>query len=96
MSFECSIPLHNCLIYADPPYYINDNLYGNKGNMHKNFNHIKLAEILNHRGNFILSYNNCDFVKELYSEHKFVYPEWSYGMGKDKQSKEIIIVSKDI
>lgn len=96
MSFEQSMPLHDCLIYADPPYLINQSLYGKKGDMHNGFNHILLAEMLNKRGNFILSYNNSDEVKELYTGHNFFYPEWKYGMGYDKKSREILIVSNDI
>ena len=96
MSFEESIPKHNCLVYADPPYLINQKLYGNKGDMHKGFDHELLSEILNSRGNFILSYNNCEEIKDLYNSHKFFYPQWTYGMSGDKKSKEILIVSKDL
>lgn len=98
MSFEYSIPKHDCLIYADPPYLIDEKLYGVKGSMHKGFNHILLAHMLNDRGNFILSYNNCDEIKEMYSGygHDFYYPKWKYGMGTDKNSTEILIVSKDL
>lgn len=93
LPFEKSIPNHDCIIYADPPYLIPQALYGTKGDMHNGFNHALLAEILNERGNFILSYNNSEEVKDLYHSHKFYYPEWKYGMGSDKSSKEILIVS---
>lgn len=96
MPFEKSIPKHNCLIYADPPYLIPQALYGNKGDMHNGFNHTLLAEILNARGNFLLSYNNSEEVKDLYHSHRFFYPEWKYGMSSDKGSKEILIMSNDI
>jgi DNA adenine methylase len=96
MSFEESIPKHDCLVYADPPYMIDQKLYGVKGDMHTAFDHQGLAGILNERGNFILSYNNCEEIKEIYSDHLFFYPEWKYGMGNDKNSKEILIVSKDL
>ena len=52
--------------------------------------------MLNKRGNFILSYNNSNEVKQLYKEHIFFYPEWKYGMGNDKKSKEILIISNDL
>lgn len=95
-SFEDSIPKHDCLIYADPPYLIEQSLYGTKGDMHRGFDHDLLSEVLNSRDNFILSYNNCDKIKDMYSQHTFFYPEWKYGMSKDKNSKEILIVSKDL
>lgn len=93
LSFEESIKKHDCLIYADPPYFIKEKLYGNKGDMHKYFDHEKLAKILNERGNFILSYNNCEEIRDMYKEHNFHYPEWKYGLGNDKNSREILITS---
>lgn len=95
-SFEESIKKHNCLIYADPPYLTEQKLYGVRGNLHKKFKHKLLAEMLNDRGNFILSYNNCEPVKDMYREHFFYYPNWKYGIGKSKKSNEILIISKDL
>jgi DNA adenine methylase len=96
MSFEESINKNGGLIYADPPYLIEQSLYGTKGDMHKDFNHELLGNILNDRKNFILSYNNCEQIRDMYHEHRFVYPEWTYGMGNSKQSKEILIISNNI
>ncbi len=96
LSFEKSIPIHNCLIYADPPYLINQSLYGTKGNMHTGFNHVLLSEILNKRGNFIISYNDSEEVKNMYSDHDFHFPKWKYGLGNNKDSREIVITSKDL
>jgi len=93
MPFEQSIPLHDCFVYADPPYLIPQALYGNKGDMHNGFNHKLLADILNARGSFLLSYNNSEEVKDLYHSHKFYYPKWKYGMSSNKDSKEILIKS---
>ena len=36
----------NKVIYLDPPYMIEHNLYGNKGDMHKDFDHEKLCDIV--------------------------------------------------
>lgn len=96
MSFDKSIIKNDGLIYADPPYLVEQSLYGNKGDMHDGFDHLLLAKLLNERENFILSYNNCEQVHSMYHKHKFIYPEWSYGMGNSKQSKEVLIISKDI
>ena len=85
--FEKSIPKHpDDLLYLDPPYLIANKLYGNKGDLHKDFEHEKLAKILKNREKWILSYNNSDEVRELYEEFKFVEPKWTYGMSKDKKS----------
>ena len=53
----------NEFIYADPPYYGLERTYG------KGFSHVTLAEVLrNHKGGFVLSYNNCPEVQSLYSD----------------------------
>jgi len=78
-------------VFADPPYIIKSKLYGTKGSTHKGFDHQKLAKILKGRKDFLLTYNNCEEVKDLYSGCKFQYPNWKYGMSNDKDSKEIVI-----
>jgi DNA adenine methylase len=80
-------------LYLDPPYWTKQSLYGIKGSHHKGFDHKELATELSKRDNWILSYNNCPEVIEHYSEYEIVYPEWAYGMTKDKQSKEVLIIN---
>lgn len=80
-------------LYCDPPYYIESALYGVKGNAHENFDHVGLFKILKDRDGWVLSYNNCDEIKELYKDFKIVYPRWSYGMNKSKSSSEILILN---
>lgn len=94
LSFEKSILNHDCLVYADPPYFLDQKIYSKKSN--NEFNHNLLAEVLNERKNFILSYNNTEEIKQLYKHHTFIYPEWSYGMNSNKKSNEILIISNDI
>lgn len=71
MSFEKIIERYDkkdTLFYLDPPYYGAEKYY------QKEFsgeNHIKLAEMLkNVEGKFILSYNDCEYIRELYSGFK--------------------------
>lgn len=99
--FRDSIKKHeNILLYCDPPYYLKSksNLYGNKGNLHNNFEHSELCEVLKKRDKWILSYNNCEEIKELYKDYRIIPTSWTYGMSKNKTSKdkEIIILSNDI
>lgn len=82
--------------YLDPPYLIDSNLYGRKGSTHKGFDHHALWQILRKRQGWILSYNNCATIKDLYKDFRILFPEWKYGMSADKQSKEVIILSDDI
>ena len=94
--FKDSLAMHDDdFLYLDPPYANGGNLYGNRGDMHQDFNHEGLAEILHSRNGWVLSYNNCDMVQDLYSDYKFVTPEWTYGMSNRKTSNEVLILSKD-
>jgi DNA adenine methylase len=94
--FEIAINNHpTSFLYLDPPYLINDNLYGDKGNMHKYFDHKRLYNILSKRDDWILSYNDCKFIRELYSDYNIVDLDWKYGMSKNKKSSEILIINKE-
>jgi DNA adenine methylase len=118
-SFDDVIPAHSTdLLYLDPPYYLErdkDNkmfkgIYPN-ANIdvhHSGFDHEKLRDLLhNHKGSFILSYNNCETIREYYKDFDLYYPEWhySYALGetrigknksevgnKPKESHEILVV----
>jgi DNA adenine methylase len=84
------------LCYLDPPYRIPINLYGRNGDAHRDFDHEGLSQLLGQRGRWILSYNDCDEVRDMYPGYRTVTPQWKYGMSNDKNSREIIIVSHDI
>lgn len=81
--------------YLDPPYLIESSLYGRKGDAHKHFDHEALAHILKKREHWILSYNDCDHIRNLYSGFHIITPNWKYGMSTDKTSKEVLIFSKN-
>jgi DNA adenine methylase len=82
--------------YLDPPYLIRNNLYGKNGDAHKNFDHAGLAAILKKREHWILSYNDCNEIRALYSGHRVETPEWKYGMALDKTSREVLIFSRNL
>tara|TARA_R110000764_G_C10928588_1_gene374719 strand:+ start:62 stop:889 length:828 start_codon:yes stop_codon:yes gene_type:complete len=84
----------NNLIFLDPPYYLEkkSNLYGNNGDMHEYFDHLKLHECLSTKSNWFMTYNNCDYIKNLYKHFKIIKTGWSYGMNKSKKSSEIVII----
>lgn len=121
-SFEEIIPNHNeDFLYLDPPYYLekdSDNkmftgIYPmrNIPIHHDGFDHELLRDLLKkHKGGFILSYNNCETIREYYKEFEFHYPSWNYSMGNgekrigknrteagitnSKDSHEILIVKR--
>ena len=92
--FLDNTPDDSTFIFLDPPYYLEkSNLYGSNGDMHENFNHKGLYDIIKNKKNWIMTYNNCDYIRELYKENIIIDAEWSYGMNKSKKSSEIIILS---
>ena len=41
-----------------------------------------------------MTYNNCDYIRNLYKDYIIIDANWSYGMNASKKSSEIIIISK--
>ncbi len=96
-SFEASLAKHpNTFTYLDPPYLIKNSLYGKKGDAHKDFNHEALAVALSKREQWILSYNDCEEIRNLYQGFTILTPNWKYGMSSDKTSKEVLVFSRDL
>lgn len=59
--------------YCDPPYFETEDYYDDVGFGKKD--HYRLAQaLLNIKGKFLLSYNDCDFIRELY-DHDGIYIE---------------------
>ena len=122
LSFEKVFELYpDKFLYLDPPYFLEkdkDNkmftgIYPmrNIPVHHDGFNHELLRDLLlKHKGNFVLSYNNCETIREYYKEFEFVFPKWNYSMGNgetrigknriemgisnSKDSHEILIVKR--
>ena len=85
------------LLFLDPPYYLenkSNKLYGNNGDLHNGFRHRMLFDLLENRKNWVLTYNNCEYIRDLYKDFKIFDVKWSYGMNSSKASAEIIIVAK--
>lgn len=85
----------NRIIFLDPPYYIaNPSLYGNNGDVHNNFDHEKLFHSIRDIPKWIMTYNDCGYIRNLYQEFEIIEASWSYGMNASKKSSEIIILNK--
>jgi DNA adenine methylase len=92
-SFEDVLPNHiNDTLYLDPPYFLEkdkDNkmftgIYPmrNIPIHHNGFDHEKLRDLLlQHKGKFVLSYNNCETIREYYKDFEQIFPTWNYSMG---------------
>jgi DNA adenine methylase len=91
-SFEESIPENNGeFLYLDPPYVLEGDSKMFKGIYpmrnfpihHDGFDHEKLCELLHeHKGGFILSYNDCSWVREAYKDFDIYEVQWQYTMGQ--------------
>jgi DNA adenine methylase len=90
--FRNIIPKYqNGFLYCDPPYYIGKDSKMFRGiypmrNIpvhHNGFPHEVLRDLLkNHKGGFILSYNNCPTIREYYKDFQQFFPSWQYTMGQ--------------
>ena len=89
-------PIDKALLFLDPPYYLESKskLYGNNGDLHEGFNHNLLFELLTTKKNWVLTYNNCEYIRNLYKDYIILDVNWIYGMNTTKASSEIIIISK--
>ena len=82
----------NTFVYADPPYYISSYIYGKDGDMHTSFNHEAFATAIQKRSDWMISYNDCDYIRNLYKDCRIIKEAWSYSMNASKKSSEIIIL----
>lgn len=77
-------------LYCDPPYYLDDGemfvgMYPHRNFPihHVGFPHEKLRDFLhNHKGGFILSYNDCETIREWYKDFNIDEPKWQYTFGQ--------------
>jgi len=119
-TFEQVIPeFKNDFLYCDPPYYLGEDstlfrgLYPQRNFPihHNNFNHELLRDLLyNHKGGFILSYNDAPTIREWYKDFDIVELPIMYTMGQGevrigvnrkkenrnhiKRTKELLIIKR--
>jgi len=96
-TFDITIPKHQGeFLYLDPPYYLEkdkDNkmhkgMYPMKNIdvHHSGFDHELLRDLLlKHEGDFVMSYNNCETIREYYKDFEFYYPKWAYSMSNGEK-----------
>ena len=97
MTFEKVITQYDSnetLFYLDPPYVSTEHYYKKTGGFGV-AEHKKLADILAQiRGKFLLSYNDCDLVRELYKDfYIFNSKEIKYSLNikANKRVREVFI-----
>ncbi|WP_198672585.1 DNA adenine methylase, partial [Helicobacter burdigaliensis] len=83
------------LFYLDPPYVGTEDYYQNTGGFGLK-EHKLLNELLkNIKGKFMLSYNDCKLVRELYKDFNIKELRVSYSLSaKDrKEQKELLVMN---
>jgi DNA adenine methylase len=82
--------------YLDPPYYGTEKYYQVQ---FKTEDHVRLKESLDTvKGKFLLSYNDCDYIRELYKKYKIEEISRPHNLhtrydNADKEYKELIITN---
>lgn len=96
----CQYDRPESFFYCDPPYYEADQYY--EAVSPEGFNHAGLAEsLLSMKGRFLLSYNDCAYIRELYSRPGIVIESVSrlsniaQRYDKGKQYPELLISNYD-
>lgn len=80
-------------IFLDPPYHSasKSKLYGKNGDLHMGFDHHKLHEILkNTKHKFLMTYDDSEFIRNLYKDFNKIDWNLQYGMNNFKQKKSAI------
>ncbi|MEJ6471283.1 hypothetical protein LDK28_04305 [Fusobacterium animalis] len=80
----------NLFIFFDPPYYDKgQELYTN---FYNKSDHIKLAKYISSlKQNWIITYDNMNEIKEIYSNHQIKEFDINYSLEKKRKAKEILI-----
>lgn len=84
----------DALFYLDPPYYETEKYYPDRFMPE---DHVRLKEALDRiKGKFLLSYNDCDYIRELYSGYEVIEVERMHNLvqneGQEKpRYRELLI-----
>lgn len=82
----------DALFYFDPPYYETEKYYPDRFALE---DHIRLKNAIDGiKGKFILSYNDCEYIRELYSNYNIISVERSHNLvqgEKKPKYKELLI-----
>jgi len=84
----------DALIYLDPPYFGTEKYYSAQFKLE---DHLRLKETLdNVQGKFILSYNDCEHIRELYKDYNIEEISRNHNLvgrysDKDNVYKELLI-----
>lgn len=73
----------NVFVFLDPPYYSSAKsaLYGKNGHLHRIFDHIRFAEIMQKcKHKWLITYDDSKFIREIFSFAHIISWDLTYGM----------------
>lgn len=95
LDFERIIKIYDrvdAFFYLDPPYYKTEKYYQDR---FMPADHVRLKEALDRmKGKFLLSYNDCDYIRQLYKDYVIVEVDRSHNLvqGESKpRYRELLI-----
>ena len=94
----------NTFVFLDPPYDIEDFLYGKNREMHKSFDHNYFAyEVYKCKHNFMITYNVNHRLLELYAQYELNFWNLRYSMvhrgdkgTEDNVKQELLVTNYNI
>jgi site-specific DNA-adenine methylase len=81
--------------YCDPPYYKGGGYYGVNGEYCNGFNHEMLRDLLSKEGLWVLSYGDCEEVRDLYTNFRLIELKIPYG-NRGQVGRELLIFGDDV
>lgn len=95
IEFLNEIPSKDSFIFFDPPYYKKgQELYTN---YYTHNDHLKLSEKIGSlKIKWIITYDNADEIKEIYSKYNIKEFDIIYSLEKKRKAKEIIIYNNNL
>ena len=76
-------PGKDVFIFLDPPYYSakKSALYGKNGNLHKSFDHFRLAQMMKKcQHKWLITYDDSQYIRKLFSFANIIPWNLTYGM----------------
>lgn len=86
----------NTFIVCDPPYDIKHNLYGNDGDMHREFNHKKFADDIKNckSPKWMITYNDNEIINEWFKDYRCIPWNLQYTMKAAKRTTHGNLISE--
>lgn len=91
---DCLADAPGVFIFCDPPYLIDRYLYGQNGNMHRNFDHRRFANTVNRlKSRWMVSYNDDLLIRRYFESHRISKMQIQYTMQDKRKETELVITN---